>query len=225
MQNSVEIENLLEKFGIFFDEFSTGPFYKYLFYIIFFIRRLVLCIFVIFSHSGGFQIIVSLLFSFIVISTQVILFTKLSSCFKDRYFDKYFFSCELLIAVFYSCQGLFALNFISAKSLAVTGYSIVFIILFITIIFGSSSSLIKIWRTCRKSRKSTKVTPAKYEERENVNDHTISYNGLNSMNQKSEVSRHSGVEIEVRDLKRYFSFRFAPNASLRDSLEESVHVQ
>ena len=65
--NNHEIQELVEKFGVFFDEFSSGKWYRYLFYVIFFVRRLVLCTFVVFSANAAFQVILSLFFSIAVI--------------------------------------------------------------------------------------------------------------------------------------------------------------
>lgn len=64
--NNHEIQELVERFGVFFDEFSSGRWYRYMFYVIFFVRRLVLCIFVVFSANAAFQVILSLFFSIVV---------------------------------------------------------------------------------------------------------------------------------------------------------------
>ena len=153
-------ENFLSKFGALFEEFNYSGLSSCYFYLIFTIRRYSIVAAILFFSSPLLKIVISFLFSLIVIFSQTCLYIFFVKPYKNKINQTYMILNEALTAAFYGYVGLQFLKIISydKATQGMNSIKIIGVTLGVNAGFGLMSGLYYVYQFVKKYMK-RKIVP------------------------------------------------------------------
>ena len=152
---TTEAEEFLSKYGALFEQFNFKGLSSCYFYLIFAVRRYSIIAAILFFSNPLFQILISFIFSIIVIVNQTCLYLLFVSPFKDKINQTSLIFNEALTGAFYAYFALQSLMFIAydSNTQGDNCIKIIEIALGINCVFGVISGIYNVYQIVQKYRK------------------------------------------------------------------------
>ena len=184
---TTEAEEFLSKYGALFEQFNFKGLSSCYFYLIFAVRRYSIIAAILFFSNPLFQILISFIFSIIVIVNQTCLYLLFVSPFKDKINQTSLVFNEALTAAFYGYFLFQSLKLIGNDSTTQGDncIKIIDVALGINCVFGVISGVYNVFQVVKNFRK-RKIVPINnnFVTKINYNDTKAADNNLETKKMK-----------------------------------------